>query len=122
MAGGDAPLDALAERVRAFVARRLGLELRRVALTSRLLDDLGVDGAAAAELMAAFAATFGVDLAGFQHARHFGAQGRNPLRRLLPAAWARRPRIPVTVGDLVEAAAAGRWLKPSPDEASSRWQ
>ena len=77
---------------------------------TRLLEDLGVDGDDAVELLESFAARFKVDLAEFPFNRHFGPE----------AAWCPPYSLylwlnggskleAVTVGQLAEAAEKGAW-------------
>jgi hypothetical protein len=115
--------DALSLEVRAFVAQHLHLPLDEVSLHSRLRDNLGVDGDAAGALMAAFAIRFGANLSDFRFTRHFRLRaGCNPLLWLPMARWRGLPDVPLTVGDLVVAAAAGRWVMRYPEEPFPRWR
>jgi acyl carrier protein len=70
----DAESDAQARDVVAFVVRQVGCNPERVTPQSRILEDLGVDGTDAADLMDEFGKKFGVDLATFQFSRHFGPE------------------------------------------------
>lgn len=77
-----------------------------------------VDGDDAEEFLNAFGARFDVDLSELDLQRHFGAEGLPPwfLLEWLAAVFrpggapeARARLQPVSIGDLVEAARAGRW-------------
>ncbi len=147
--------DPLEERVLAFAARQCGIAVGKVDLLSRLVEDLGLDGAHAQEFFAAFGREFEVNLdalRGDRWKRHFRPEGLPagpslfavfillalfltasilggylgltwlwflvfvalwlfgsrawPLSRLAP------DTVPITVQDLVDAAMAGRWVKP----------
>jgi hypothetical protein len=91
----------LATRVRQLVAAERGMVLEDIAIDSRLLEDLGMEGDDAVKFFRRFAREFGVDLAGMRWRRHFSAEG-------FFSWWI--PDIPVTVRDLVNAASAKRWL------------
>lgn len=78
-----------------------------------------MDGDDAAELIEEFAKRFNVNLSGYDHARYFGPEGFNPFGWIwvsLLELLGRTPEqaaglCPLTVGDLVAAASAGRWIK-----------
>jgi hypothetical protein len=71
----EAASDGQAHDVIAFVVRQVGCKAERVTPQSRILEDLGVDGTDAADLMDNFGKQFGVDLTSFQFGRHFGPEG-----------------------------------------------
>lgn len=112
-------MDAeLFERVADFVSREAGVRRDRLTTETRLEDDLGVTGDDAVDLVAAFAAEFGVALDGFVLGRHFGGErAATPwsLARGL-IVWAATGQRgapspePVTLGQLATSAAAGRWI------------
>ena len=112
----------LFERVRTFIAREVRRPVERITPSTLLEDDLGVTGDDAEDLMRDFAAVFGVDLADFAFARHFGEE-----RAATPWSLARGLAVwlvtgqrgvpsaePVTVAQLVASAAAGRWVRIAP--------
>ncbi|GAB5536960.1 MAG: hypothetical protein Rubg2KO_32090 [Rubricoccaceae bacterium] len=70
----DRPEDLIAE-IQCFVAEFINVPIERVYPSTRLSEDLGVDGDDADELMDAFAEQFGVDLTDFRHNEHFGDEG-----------------------------------------------
>ncbi len=154
-------MSAVEAEVVELLAQQLGIPTSRISRTSRLLEDLGVDGDDAVELVDAFAGRFSPDLESLERhwSRHFGPEGWSwPDRRLNYATLAglalcasaaaglapgltfsagvvvilgtlvvgviagRRapPMLPVTVGDLIEAAEAGVWPLRYEDEASTR--
>jgi len=105
-----APNTAL-EQVIAFIRDRVGG--RDVALDKRLLEDLGIDGADASELLEEFAERFHVDMSGFRPADYFGPEaGFSPLALLYYRLLRRLPKTePLYVRDLVSTVEAGRWSK-----------
>ena len=109
--------QALFVRVRDFVAAERGVTATRVTPQSTLFGDLGLDGDDAYEFFVAFKEQFDVDLKDLDLDRHFGPEGMYPwtplywiilaLRSGTPEVKARKE--PITVADLVNAAAAGYW-------------
>jgi acyl carrier protein len=90
-----------------FAAHETGVKANKVALSTRLLQDLGMDGDDAVEFFDLFSDKFKVDLSQLsQHwHHHFGPEGflhGLPFRGL---------EMEITIQDLLDAAIAGRWLK-----------
>ena len=104
------PRSTVLEQVIAFIRDHVGG--RDIAPDNRLLEDLGIDGADAFELLDEFAERFHVDMTGFRPIEYFGPEaGWSPL--VLLYRWFRRPpkTEPLYVRDLVSAVEAGRWRK-----------
>lgn len=102
--------------VTAFIAHRLHVRLETLLPDTRLREDLGVDGDDAIELLADFAATFGVAMTDFCFARYFGPEASfNPVyyAYILLAKKRQAETFPITISALVIAVAAQRWLPPS---------
>ena len=98
-------MGPMEEGIIAFVARKTSAPLARLSSVTRFREDLGVDGDDGIELMARFAADFGVDLTDFSPAKHFG-----PEAAWNPFAFLFRPKLkPITIADLVRAAEGKRW-------------
>lgn len=96
----------LAELVIRFVAREISVPETELTLETRLLEDLGVAGDDAEWLFASFAERFSVDLTCFKLSDHF------PCEYMW---FSRDPGfVPVTIGDLLKAAEAKKWLPRSP--------
>jgi acyl carrier protein len=139
-------LAELEERISALIVARTGTKPERVQLTSRLAQDIGMDGDDAVEFFKKFGEEFHVDLRtlGEHWHQHFAPEGGPSLgfvfvvlgtvilgsllhRVLLQIpGWAwmiallgallwvynksfAKPSIPITVQDLVDAAASGKW-------------
>jgi hypothetical protein len=93
-----------------LVAEHTGVSPYSITASTRIGEDLGVDGDDAADLLRAFASHFHVDLATFQFARHFGAEASwSPLYGLYCLFTVRGCTELVTVGQLAEAAEKGVW-------------
>jgi acyl carrier protein len=97
----------LADEVRTLLANQCGVSEDRISSSTRLLDDLGIDGDDAAELLEAFAAKFDVDLSGFDFQSFFHSEA---ALGCISGLWLwligdlGGPKLPLTVGDLVHAA------------------
>jgi Protein of unknown function (DUF1493) len=107
----------LADRVREFVCHFWYQNPHRLRADTRLEEDLGMTGTDAAEFLEAFAEAFEVDLTGIEFHKHFGPECSGPI--LFWPRWMKEEmkdlgQYPVTVGHLVEVAAAKRWSCPSP--------
>ena len=112
----------LAERVRQFVGEFWRLRLDELRAETRLEEDLGMTGDDASDFLEAFADEFDVDLSGIEFHKHFGPEGIGPLfwPRELREAIRDLGRFPVTVGHLIEVAAAKRWMCP-PLHGTRKW-
>ena len=109
--------------VRAMVAKKSGIKPESLLLDHRLLQDLGIDGDDAVELMDSIARRFQIDMAGFEFEAHFRSEP------LLFSIFHRRSRVlqeialkvPLTVRDLQEAADGRTWVRrPNRDARSAR--
>ena len=67
------------KRVREFIADQTGHPLGEITLSTRLVEDGGVDGDDAVELMEAFMEDFHVEMSGFRFKQHFGPEAGDPL-------------------------------------------
>jgi len=93
-----------------LVAEQTGVAPSSITSSTRIAEDLGVDGDDASDLFSAFASRFHVDLADFDFTRHFGPEaGWSPLYALHCLFSGRVRTEPVTVGRLAEAAESGAW-------------
>jgi acyl carrier protein len=88
-----------------LVAEYSGVAESSITASTRLGEDLGVDGDDASDLIAAFASRFHVDIAVFDFSRHFGPEAGFSPFSIHPS-----PRLePVTVGHLAETVERGAW-------------
>ena len=102
--------------VKELVAKHLAVRCDQLTLDTRLLHDVGADGADGWELIEELGKRFGVDLSEFRPGLHFGPEaGCNPVLALIALAF--RPHwskfIPITIRDMVEAAQSGKWKTPN---------
>jgi hypothetical protein len=111
-----------------FIARELSVPLQRLAPDTTLFGDLGVAGDDGADLMKSFSREFGVDIDAFESGLHFGGEGFSPIafvhwiRDLLTPGTPEEHAgfVPITVGDLVQAARTRRWTCPADGGGSER--
>jgi acyl carrier protein len=104
--------------VRDFVAEYLRERKEKLSPDSRLLQDLGVDGADAVELLEAFSEKFGVDMAHFPLSKHFGPEAGFNLFYYLYSLLFKRQKwrpIPITLRELAEAVRHKRWPEARED-------
>jgi acyl carrier protein len=102
----------LSNRLRNFIAEKLDMPPETLAAGNRLQHDLGLDGADAAEFMASFGQTFGVEMSEFVLTDYFGREsaGCFPLWIVWLLIPPLRPKVTaLTIGDLERALQAGRW-------------
>jgi acyl carrier protein len=96
------------ENVYEFVSRYCGVKRQALTPQTRLVEDLGLEGDDAEEFIQSFSQTFSVDLTEFEFRKYFGVEAAvNPIslvRFFLP-----KKRVPIEIGQLVAAAARGRW-------------
>ncbi len=132
--------DDIESEVLEFVAREVGLRRDRLSFNTTLLGELGLDGDDADDFFEAFSETFHVDLSTLNLSKHFGAEGYLPwqipllfwravaelIGRLLSSSRLSRKTaeeqaglVPITIGELVSAARAGRW-RPRLAEVDNR--
>src|SRR5262245_24136011 len=96
-----------------FVSTELRVAQARLLPTTRLHQDLGVDGADGIELMESFGRRFAVDLSAFDSDRYFGPEaGFNPFLWLWSfVSGARTGRLAITLADLQAALESRRWVE-----------
>ncbi len=95
-----------------IVSRRSGVPLSSLSKDDRLLQDLGVDGDDAVEILLELQRAFRIDMRTFNVQRHFRAEPN--LLSFLRRAWGRGPddksKVPVRIADLIDAAISGKWV------------
>ena len=115
-------MAALDESVLDFVSEFTGVGRPRIALTTTLFGDLGIDGDDGHDIMAAFAEKFQVDMSEFRLNRHFGTEGLSVHAPLVFLWWLmswifrakqspeeRAGLEPVRISDLIAAAKSKKW-------------
>ncbi len=99
-----------------FLGHEVGVSAANINQSTRLLEDLGLDGEDYLLLIERFAEKFSVDVQAYRWFHHHGPEGFNPLWLLIPPWWDQTLYIPITVGDLVESSFSGKWSVRYPDE------
>ncbi len=111
--------DEIEMRVKEFVSSEAGYDYNRLTLETTLFRDIGMDGADGWEFIEAFGQQFEVDLSDFSPAKHFGPEGMwfppliiiGMIRWLVLGDLHRAAGVtPISVGDLVNAVKAKKWL------------
>jgi hypothetical protein len=110
----ESPLES---DVIAFVSSETGTRMKRLSLATTLVKDLGMDGDDGVEFIIAFAERYGLDADRFPFVRHFHPEYLCGAGSLLPGLWlwltGNLPEVmPITLQDLVKAAARKEWSTP----------
>jgi hypothetical protein len=104
-----------------FIARQTGVEPHRLAPSTEIRKDIGVEGDDAEELMDQVRQEFDVDMRDFQLSKHFGPEAPFSLIWYL-FTLIFEPQLlkftPITIADLVQSARQKRW-RPSARLASA---
>jgi hypothetical protein len=105
-------MDNKEQRVFDLVSRKTGLPISSLSLQQRLLQDLGVDGDDAAELLSELANDHKIDLRNLDFGKHFRPEPHMLTVFRLPSTTKRElaEKIPVTIADLVLAVRTGSWV------------
>jgi hypothetical protein len=106
-------VDSCAERILEIVARKAGIDPRKLTVKTRLLHDLSLYGDDAEELLVDVGNAFHVDFSGFAFERYFFPEG--VAIWLLPRFLRQRAtakKQPLTIDALAAAARVGRWYEP----------
>jgi hypothetical protein len=95
------------------VSRKTGIPVYRLSLEDRLLQDLGIDGDDAAELLMDVSRAHGLDLSGLEFDRHFRSEPSLFSIFRYPSAKQRElaEKAPITIADMIRAVRAGRWFE-----------
>ncbi|MGG6265532.1 DUF1493 family protein [Leptolyngbya sp. AN03gr2] len=98
--------DWIVQEVKALIAEYTGVEVTMLSLETSLVEDLGVDGDDATDLLEALSREFQVDLSDLNVSDYFNAEGFD-LRMLFRSGKTRLKSL--TVKHLVNAVKAGKW-------------
>jgi hypothetical protein len=103
--------DNIHGRLKKLLVVLTGVPESKLHPDAEMMRDCGVDGADAAEFMAAFAREFRVDMSLFEFNMYFGPEaGFDPFRWLYrKVSKAPTTFVPITLRDLESVAAAGKW-------------
>lgn len=128
--------DEIFARVKAFVAEHHRIAEKKFNPDTRLVEDLGIDGDDAVELIEAFCEEFEIeDMSDFNFSNYFGPEGCNPIGDIFGSLYCllfdrsktlgteeklRATPVPVTLRDLAESAEAKRWIPPQGQPKSAK--
>ncbi len=113
--------DEIFARVKAFVAEHHRIAEKKFNPDTRLVEDLGIDGDDAVELIEAFCDEFEIqDMSDFNFSNYFGPEGCDLIGSLFGFLYdllfdkekLRSTSTPITLHDLAESAEAKRWKPP----------
>ena len=100
----------LEKKIKQLVAQETEVRVEKLALETRLLEDLGVDGDDAFELLEKYSETFKVDFSKFQFSKYFGQEAGLDILSIFFYLFfpSHIPQSePLTIQDLVDAANIG---------------
>ena len=107
--------DIIFARVKTFVAKHAAIAQEKLKLDTRLLEDLGIDGADGVELIEAFCKAFEIkDMKYINISEYFYPEGDLLIWSLYCLLFDRKKlrKTPITLRDLAESAEAKRWIPP----------
>jgi len=109
--------ENLRRRVMEFVAFEAGVNVEELGPATTLVGDLVFEGGLGLEFMASFSREFNVDMSEFDPDKHFAPDDGCLVPRFLRCMVCRRRRTPalepISINDLVDAAAKGKWGEQS---------
>lgn len=110
MADDPDKYESPAKKVTSFFSNELALPAEQINMTSRLRQDLKIDGVDAANILEAYALTFDVDIDSFRVNDYFGTETEiHPVWGWILWIFGNgRPLKTLTVADLVRAFEKGR--------------
>ena len=102
-------------RVCAVVSRQVGMSASKIALNSRLEEDLGIVGDDLVELIDHLFSALNIKPNHFSYRDYVSAEGLNVLGRTVDKASAATGRAlgPLTIAMWVQAYRAGQWVEPA---------
>ena len=108
------PQDDAFARVRGIISARAGVRANKIALKSRLEEDLGIVGDDLVELIDHLFSELNIKPNHFSYRDYASAEGLNLLGRTREKISGSHGSLgPLTVGMWVQACRAGQWVEPS---------
>jgi acyl carrier protein len=107
--------DEIFAQVKTFVAKFALVSEKELNPDTRLLDDLGIDGHDADELIVTFCEKFQIqDMSHINLSEYFGPESGNPILFLYDLLFAKEKarKTPITLRDLAFSAELKRWMLP----------
>ena len=107
------PQDDAFARVRSIISARAGVRANKIALESRLEEDLGIVGDDLVELIDHLFSELNIKPNHFSYRDYASAEGLNLLGRTREKISGSHGSLgPLTVGMWVQACRAGQWVEP----------
>ncbi len=104
-------MDDILENIKTLVSEKSGVDEKKLNRSTRLYEDLKIDGDDAFELLEAFTEKFSVDMSGFKYNEYFAPEGIDligAVSRLFKGKEKKKLK-PLTLADLEQAAKEGKW-------------
>lgn len=98
------------EKIKRLIRKSLGKNTTILSVSTRLYEDLKIDGDDAFELLKAFESEFDVDMTNFGYNNYFAPEGIDLIGVVLNILKKNKKKLlPLTLGDLEQAASRGKW-------------
>ena len=104
----------LERQVLEFLAHQWRVPIATLTPHTSLVDDLGIGGDDAVELMEAYVERFSIDCQGFNFDDYFPCEGFDLIGIIISLFRPTKHLKPITVSMLIDSAHAGRWLDQKP--------
>jgi len=99
------------ERIKQLVIIKIGEENINLTQSTRIYEDLKIDGDDAFELLKSFEREFNVDMTDFEYNNYFAPEGIDLIGGLINIFKKNKKKLlPLTLGDLETVAKKGKWL------------
>ena len=94
-----------------LIHRKTGIPLARLSAQDRLLQDLGIDGDDASDLLLELSRVFRVDMTTLEMRKHFRSEPNlfSVFRFPKTTKEELKEKVPVTIADLIRAVDNGKW-------------
>ncbi len=105
-------MENVLEEIKSIIHDQIGNSRSEINRSTRIFEDLRIDGDDAFELLDAFRKKFNVDMSGFNINEYFGPEGLDSIGFIISIFSKNSVDLkPLTLGDLEEAAKAGKWIE-----------
>ena len=100
------------EEIKDFIlSKKIVSEREKLTSSTKLSQDLGLEGGDADEFLQEFSKKFDVDFSGFNFKKYFVEEGWDPFRFIIYATRIIKLK-PIILSDLEKAAEEGKWIDP----------
>lgn len=98
------------EKLKILIFNKIGQENVTLKKSTRIYEDLSVDGDDAFELLKSFEQEFNVDMTDFEYNNYFASEGIDIIGVFINLFKKKKKLYPLTLGDLELAAIEGKWI------------